>query len=57
MQIMTNLEGSGKVDLSGILRQSKVDVKQIVDCSNRAQTGKSFMHFIETDVDRFSKVD
>ncbi|MFL2866525.1 MAG: hypothetical protein ACJZ8Y_15050 [Pirellulaceae bacterium] len=54
---MTNLEGSGKVDLSGILRQSKVDVKPIVDCSNRAQTGKSFMHFIETDVDRFSKVD
>ena len=54
---MTNLEASGKVDLSGILRQSKVDVKPIVDCSNRGQTSKSFLHFIETDVDRFSKVD
>ena len=54
---MTNLEGSGKVDLSGILRQSKVDVKPIVDCLNRGQTGESFLHFIETDVDRFSKVD
>lgn len=54
---MTNLEASGKVDLSGILRPSKVDVKPIVDCSNRGQTRKSFMHFIETDVDRFWKVD
>ena len=54
---MTNLEGSGKVDLRGILRQSKVNVKPIVDCLNRGQTGKSFLHFIETDVDRFSKVD
>ena len=54
---MSNLEGSGKVDLIGIFRQSKGDVKPIADCSNRGQTRKSFLHFIETDVDRFSKVD
>ena len=57
MQIMTDLKGHGKADLIGFFLLSKMAARPIVASSNRGQTGKSFLHFMETDVDRFSKVD
>jgi len=57
MQIMTDLKGHGKADLIGFFLLSKMAARPIVAYSNRGQTGKSFLHFMETDVDRFSKVD
>ena len=54
---MTDLQGQGKADLIGFLVPSEMFVKPIVDYSNSSQTGKSFLNFAKTDVDRFSKVD
>lgn len=54
---MTDLKGHGKADLIGFFLLSKMAARPIVAYSNRGQTGKSFLHFMETDVDRFSKVD
>ena len=57
MQIMTDLKGHGKADLRGFFLLTKMAARPIVASSNRGQTGKSFLHCMETDVDRFSKVD
>ena len=57
MQIMTDLKGHGKADLIGFFLLSEMAARPIVAYSNRGQSGNSFRHFMETDVDRFSKVD